>query len=300
MGYNPQIWSNKTLQQMIRERLGNQKWLIDTIVDLTKRAQGNKVESINIPQLIPNSAQTKALKAEFDIPDDSGKSVSTLNLNLQIGYLFNVYDIDKAQSDIAETNEQGLNAKDAIRDESNLRIMNLLVNSVPVSAPVHLVPIADTTNKKLTEEDIQAAKVALDKQKAPQKDRFCIVSPEYANDLTSISNFSDVSKNPNAKGVIYDGYVGHAHGFDFIMQADCPLVDDDGTISETAENNTNKCAIFYQKLAACAAFQKKFSQKTQPSATKVNDIINVWSAWGELKLADKYIYVKYDSTDNDA
>jgi N4-gp56 family major capsid protein len=153
---------------------------------------------------------------------------------------------------------------------------------------------------KFTEADIKAAKVAFDTAKVPLGDRFCVVNPKYADDLTSITNFVSVDKVPQQPGAIYYGYVGQAHGIQFIMMDNCPLVDDDGTISATAGNNTNKCAIFYHRLAAAAAMQKRFSQKIQPHALATKDLINIWSGWGEVVLNSNFIYVKYDPTDNDA
>jgi len=77
-------------------------------------------------------------------------------------------------------------------------------------------------------------------------------------------------------------------------------VDDDGTYSLTSENNTNSCAVFYQSLAIGWGRQLELKTKIEAEALSSSDLVNPYSVWGWTVQKSDYIYVVYDSEDNDA
>jgi hypothetical protein len=295
----PELWSAKTLQQMIAEMRSGKVRVLNTLTDYTPFVKNKQAAGYHGPKVSGISAQNVAVGASFSDPGDATHESIDIAFNLKIGAPFRVYDVQEAQTNLNLMNIYTGDAKNAILDGYDLALAKALIASVSTATPDHLVPQNDTVNYKLTEADIKAAKKALDVAKAPKKGRYMLVGPNWENDLFDISNF--ISRDKIAKTeAVPEGVIGRVYGFDVVSFADMVDVDDDGTYSLTSENNTNSCAVFYQSLAIGWGRQLELKTKIEAEALSSSDLVNPYSVWGWTVQKSDYIYVVYDSEDNDA
>lgn len=145
---------------------------------------------------------------------DATSTDAYIELNKHKEVSFVVHDIEQAQANAdirkAYTDEAGA----AIAEAINKDIMALYAS---------LSQSVGSAGTDITEDTILAAKLALDKAKAPKKDRTLVVAPEQENALLKIDRFT----RADAIGgdAIKEGMLGRIHGFDVMSTADVPVVE---------------------------------------------------------------------------
>ena len=287
MGFNPQIWSAKTVNAMERA-MKTRKAVIATITDYTKFTEGTQAEAYNGPIIGSASIAT--------LPASSANSPTNTVLNLPFdqkkGVIFNISDIDNAQTNVNLLNEYTANASDTLLDDYDLEVVKTIIGGLTTDGTQRVV-LTDSSNLVITEADFIKAKVYLNSVNAPLRGRTCLISPVHESQLYTIANFISRDKIASSEAVP-EGVIGRLHGFDILLYNDMPKVNTSGKIDATAGNNTKNCTLFYQSLVCAFARQKAIGTKVADNALLPGATVNIYSVYGRKIQKGAYGYLVYD------
>ncbi len=281
MGFFPELWGAKTLEQMKKE-LETKQRIVNSITDYTPFTVGKNASKYNGPYLGGLSAVD--LPASDSDINSLVKGNITISFDEKKGVPFIINDIDEAQSNIAMLNGYTEIAKDSLLDTYDEAIIKEIINNVPSGNRKNL---ADDTNNKLTKADILTLRKALNDAKAPLKGRFLVVNPDHESDLYDIADFVSRDKIADTSAM-KEGVIGRILGFDVLLYSDMPKVDDTGVINSTPANNTKKVCVAYSKLACGFGRQKEFGAKTEDKALVPGTLVNIYSVFGEEAQLPNY------------
>jgi len=153
--------------------------------------------------------------------NDASASEVTIEITTEKNYGFSVKDIEQAQTNInlrqAHTAGAAMKLREA-RDTAILALAGGLTASV------------GTYGVDIDEDTILAAKLVLDKAKAPRAGRVLVVSAKDENALLKIERFTEVAKYSNNSTVIANWEIGRIHGFTVVMSELVKQVDNLGTL----------------------------------------------------------------------
>ena len=287
MGFNPQIWSAKTVNAMERA-MKTRKAVIATITDYTKFTEGTQAEAYNGPIIGSASIAT--------LPASSANSPTNTVLNLPFdqkkGVIFNISDIDNAQTNVNLLNEYTANASDTLLDDYDLEVVKTIIGGLTTDGTQRVV-LTDSSNLVITEADFIKAKVYLNSVKAPLRGRTCLICPVHESQLYTIANFISRDKIASSEAVP-EGVIGRLHGFDILLYNDMPKVNTSGKIDATAGNNVKNCTLFYQSLVCAFARQKAIGTKVADNALLPGATVNIYSVYGRKIQKGAYGYLVYD------
>ena len=278
MGFYPELWGAKTLQQL-RKALLSQQRIVNSITDYTPFVKGKAASGYHGPKIASMTA-VDLPASDSDINDPSKLSVD-INFDQKKGVPFYVKSIEEAQSNINILTNLTADAKDGLLDAYDLYIIKQMILNL---ASANRKTLADTTDNKLTEADFIAAKKILNNAKAPLRGRFCAINPEHEADLYAISNFISRDKIPDTKAV-KDGVIGRLHGFDIILYNDMPKVDSNGVFTGTQDKNVT---LFYSKLAYGFGRQLEFGTSITEKPLLPGKLVNIYSVFGGTIQFDTY------------
>lgn len=289
MGFNPQMWSAKTINS-IERAMKTRKTVIDTITDYTKFTEGVQAEAYNGP--IIASLTAVALPASSGDVNNPSNTVLNMPFDQKVGVPIKISDIDKAQTNINLLNEYTESAGEALLDDYDLSIVKTIIGGLTTDGTQRKV-LTDSSNLVITEADFIKAKAYLNSVKAPTKGRTCLISPVHESQLYTIANFISRDKISDTEAV-KEGVIGRLHGFDVVLYNNMPKVNTSGKIDATAGNNVKNCTLFYSSLVCAYGRQKAISTKYQPDALTPGDLINIYSVYGRKIQKGAYGYLVYD------
>ncbi len=290
MGFNPQIWSAKTVNAMERA-MKTRKAVISTITDYTKFTEGTQAEAYNGP--IIGSASIATLPASSNDVNKPTNTVLNLPFDQKKGVLFDISDIDNAQTNVNLLNEYTADASDTLLDDYDLEVVKTIIGGLTTDGTQRKV-LTDSSNFVITEADFIKAKVYLNSVNAPLRGRTCLICPVHESQLYTISNFISRDKIANTEAVP-EGVVGRLHGFDVLLYNAMPKVNKSGKIDATAGNNTKNCTLFYQSLVCAFARQKAIGTKVADNALLPGATVNIYSVYGRKIQKGAYGYLVYDN-----
>ena len=290
MGFNPQIWSAKTVNAMERA-MKTRKAVIATITDYTKFTEGTQAEAYNGP--IIGSASIATLPASAGDVNSLSNTVLNLPFDQKKGVIFNISDIDNAQTNVNLLNEYTADASDTLLDDYDLEVVKTIIGGLTTDGTQRVV-LTDSSNLVITEADFIKAKVYLNSVNAPLRGRTCLICPVHESQLYTISNFISRDKIANTEAVP-EGVVGRLHGFDVVLYNSMPKVSTAGKIHATASNNVKNATLFYQSLVCAFGRQKAIGTKVADNALLPGATVNVYSVYGRKIQKGAYGYLVYDS-----
>lgn len=279
----PELWGDKTLQQM-RKALMDTQYILNSITDYTPFVKGKNAAGYHGPSITGIDAQNKDLNTDFTPITPTGTSID-IPFDRKVGTPLNVDNILEAQTNLNLLNIYTEMAKDALLEAYDLKVMQDILDNMAADAK-----IAYNTGASLTEADFKKARELLNTAGAPLRGRYAIVRPVDEAALLSITNF--VSADKIGRANLRDGVVGRAYGFDIIMRPTLPTVTSAGE-----RGGDNECALFYQSLVYGFGRQLELKTKTQPNALSISDIITIYSVCGGKIQNDDYAVLIYDDSE---
>ncbi|HEX37683.1 MAG TPA: hypothetical protein ENG70_02330 [Candidatus Cloacimonetes bacterium] len=285
MGFYPQLWGDKTLEQM-RKELATTQRIVNTVTDYTPLTNGARAEAYNGPKIAKVSAVDMPI-ADDDFVNPS-KTAFQILFDQEKGVPLIIKDIEKAQSNLDLVSLYTEDAKDGLLDAYDLFIIQQIITNTAVAQRLTL---ADTEHNKLSKADFLDARKALNAAGAPLKARYAVVNADHESDLYSIDDFISRDKIPDTVA-LKDGVVGRLLGFDVLLYSDMPLVNSSGLLSGTQNKKVN---VFYSKLAYGFGRQKEFGTKIEPSAGSASDKLNIYSVFGGKIQTETYAVTKRDN-----
>lgn len=274
MGFYPEKWGGKTLEQMIAELKVWQR-IINAITDYTPLVKGKNVSAYNGPKIAAVAAQDLPLVYDDGDFTDPSKTNISISFNQKKGVGLIVNDINDAQTDLGLLAIYTEQAKNSLLDAYDLYIVQQIITNL---ASANRKQLNDSVNDKLTEADFILAEKTLDEAGAPTRNRFAIVNPTHKSHLYEISNFISADKIRDTEA-IKKGVFGQLHGFDVLMYKDMPKVDSNGILTDTAHLN-RRVSLFFQSLCYGFGRQREFGAKTEPKAGVPGDLVNIYSVFG--------------------
>jgi hypothetical protein len=269
MGFMPELWADKTLEQLLAE-LQDQQRIVNSVTDYTPFTIGRKANAYNGPKLSGLTVRTLPASAA----DSPSQSVINIPFDQKKGVVFTVSDIDKAQSSVDMLGALTAQAVTALLDDYDSYILATMIDGLS-STSGYKNTIADTTGHKITKADFIVARRRLNQSKAPRRGRYCAISPEFESDLYDIPDFVSRDKIADTTAM-KDGVIGRLLGFDVILANDMPKVTN--AWSRTA--GTLPVALFYSMHAFGYGRQKEFESKSAPDALVPGDVTNIYSVYG--------------------
>jgi len=280
MGFMPELWADKTLNQLLAALKTTQR-IVNSVTDYTPFTIGRKASGYNGPKLGALTVQSLPVTT----PDNPAQTAINFSFDQKKGVVFQLSDIDRAQASVdmlASCNEEAVNA---LLDDYDSFLLGKMVDGLSGTSGFKNT-ISDTTGHKLSLADIRTARKKLNAMKAPLKGRYMAVDPEFENDLYDIPNFVSRDKIADTSAM-KDGVIGRVMGFDVLL-ADVPKVTN--AWSRTA--GTLPVALFYSSFSTGFGRQKEFESKSSPDAKIPGDIVNIYSVYGGV-VQDDTIIVGY-------
>lgn len=278
MGFLPEMWADKTLEQMIAELKDTQR-VVNSVMDYTPFTMGRKASGYNGPKLSGLTVRTLPATDE----DDPTQGSIAFSFDQKKGVVFNLSDIDVAQASVDMLQALTSGAMEALLDDYDAFILKAMIDGLSATAG-YKNTIADTTNHKLTRADFLTARKKLNSNKVPKKRRYCAIHPDLEADLYEIPDFVSRDKIADTNAM-KDGVIGRLLGFDVIVCADMPKV----TNAWSRTNGTLPVALFYGAPAYGFARQKEFETKSSPDAKLPGDVVNVYSVYGGVVQDATYV-----------
>ena len=170
-------------------------------------------------------------------------SADKLALDKQEGVLVNLEEIADLQSILEQEPQIMEAAAEALATKLEANLYTALA-ATSSSAPDH--KIAFGTADKLALADILAARLLLDKQNAPETDRFLAINPDQFTNLLALEAFIDASKYGSNVALI-NGEIGQIYGFRVLK----------------TNNVTASTALAYHRTHVAFARQMAVTWKTQ-------------------------------------
>lgn len=269
MGFMPEIWADKTLNQILN-MLRDQQRIVNSITDYTPFCLGRKATAYNGPKMGALTVQDLPVTT----PDDPAQSAIQVSFNQKRGCVFNLSDIDVAQASVDMLGSCTEEAAVKILDDYDAKILAVMIDGLSATAG-YKNTISDTTSHKLTLADIRDARKKLNLIKAPRRGRYMAVSPGFEDDLFDIPGFISRDKIADTSAM-KDGVIGRVLGFDVILAADMPLV----TNAWSRTNGTLAVALFYSSYSTGFGRQKEFETKSSSDAKIPGDTVNIYSVFG--------------------
>lgn len=280
MGFMPELWADKTLNQLLAELKSFQR-IVNSVTDYTPFTIGRKASGYNGPKLGALTVQSLPVTT----PDNPAQTAINFSFDQKKGVVFQLSDIDRAQASVdmlASCNEEAVNA---LLDDYDSFLLGKMVDGLG-SGSGFKNTISDTTGHKLSLADIRTARKKLNAMKAPLKGRFMAVDPDFENDLYDIPNFISRDKIADTSAM-KDGVIGRVMGFDVLL-ADVPKVTNGWSRTE----GTLPVALFYSSFSTGFGRQKEFETKSSPDAKIPGDIVNIYSVYGGV-VQDATMIVGY-------
>lgn len=276
MGFMPELWSDRTLNQLLAELKDTQR-VVNSVTDYTPFTIGRKATAYNGPKL----GAVKVQDLPVTTPDNPAQTAIQISFSKKRGVVFQLSDIDAAQASVDMMSSLTTDATMALLDDYDLYLLQVMIDGM---ASGNKKTIADTSGHKLTRADVLAARSILNAAGAPQRGRYCAVSPEFEANLYDIADFTSRDKIYDTTAM-RDGLIGRMLGFDVILANSMPKVTN--AWSRTA--GTLPVALFYSSYGTGFGRQKEFETKSSPDAKIPGDIVNVYSVYGAAVQADTMI-----------
>lgn len=274
----PEIWSGET-QRLMDESYKTSKPIYSTFTDYTPITKGAKAGGYNGPLL----ARPSALPLPID--DADFKELTKGNFNMpfdqEVGVPVLIKDIVEAQSILAIRQTYTGYAKDALEDFYSLYMVMAAIDGC-VSA--NRLTLEDEVNNVITLDDFIKADEILTAQKAPKRNRYCVIGSTHNSQLYKIPEFISRDKIANAQA-IPDAVIGRLLGFDIMVLPDMPKVDNTGDVDDAGILNV---ALFYHSTSAGFGRNKEFGAREESKAGIPGVLINVWSAFGGKVHPDNF------------
>lgn len=286
MAFYPNLWGKKTLNKMKKEQ-DTKRRIYNTVTDYTEFVEGEHAAGYSGPKIGAVSAVNLPASAS-DVNDPEKSSIDIL-FNQHKGVPFIVKNIDAVQQNVNMMEHYTDEAKDAIQDCYDEFCLNGMITEAGTK-----IKKSDTTNNKVVKADIVKLINILDKKKAPEKNRYLVISADVKSDMLDIEDFISRDKNPNAS-TMKDGVIGTILGLDVILNTSITKVNASGLIDETPANNTKDVLVAYQKLGWGFGRQQEFGAMDGPSPLEPGTLVNIWSYYGGTKQEPDFIVTMRDN-----
>jgi len=283
--FYPSMWSNKTLDRMIKE-LQTTQHVVNAITDYTHLVTGKEVKSYIGPMI--GSLDYVDMPADPSDVNRPSKSTVEIHFNQKKGVPFEVNEIDNAQSNINFMTEFAIKAKDGLLKAYDDFILGKLI------ADAGSKVVKSKSNNKITIDDILELKLKLDEAQAPDMKRFLIISPKTNSHLLGIKEFISRDKIADANA-IKSGVIGQILGFNVMMLPYLPKVDSTGAISATPGDNTLDVVLAFQSIAFGFGRQQEFGTMTTPLPLSAAHLVNIWSVFGGTMQAPEFAVTMRDN-----
>ncbi len=267
MGFMPELWADKTLNQLLAELTQKQR-IVNSITDYTPFTIGRKASAYNGPKLGALSVQDLPVTT----PDNPGQSAINIAFSKKRGVVFQLSDIDAAQASVDMLSSLTTDAMLALLDDYDTYLLQVMIDGM---AAGNKKTIADTSGHKLTRADVLAARTTLNAAGAPLAGRYCAVSPDFEANMYDISDFISRDRIADTTAM-KDGVIGRVMGFDVLLAQNMPKV----TNAWNRTAGTLPVALFYSSLNTGFGRQKEFEAKSSPDAKLPGDIVNIYSVFG--------------------
>jgi len=291
MGFYPELWGTKTLEQMKKELESKKKRLFSYVTDYTPLVLGKSASGYHGPKI----SKVDAVDMPIDLGDFVSPTKSTIDINFdqKKGVPQIINDIDNAQTNLSLLDIYSANAKDGLLDAYEYFIMKLAYSNAGAK-----VNFADDVNDVLTFQDFRDARAYLNDAEAPENGRVCVIGPNLEDQLFDIPQL--VKREYRNDLGIPEGVVGNVLGFEVVLYSKMVEVTTGGNWTDTPASRVRKACWFMSKLALGFARQKEFGAKLQPAAGIPGDYLNIYSVFGgtEQQGAGEYIYTKYANTNS--
>jgi len=268
--FYPKMWSDRTLDRMIKE-LQTTQHMVNAITDYTHLVKGKEADAY-IGLKIGSLDYVNMPASDSDVNRPTKSTIQIL-FDQKKGVPFEVDNIENAQSNINFMTEFAIKAKDGLIKAYDDFILGKIISDSGSKI------LKSKSNNKITFEDILELKLRLDEAQAPETKRFLVVSPKTLSHLLSIKEFISRDKIADANAM-KSGIIGQILGFNVMMLPYIPKVDSTGAISATPGNNTLDVVLAFQSIAFGFGRQQEFGTKIEPKALSACDWVNIWSVFG--------------------
>ena len=284
MGFHPQLWADKTLNEMKKE-LENKVHIFSTITDYTPMVLNKAAEGYNGLK-IGGLEAVDLPAAESDV-NKPVKSKISFMFDQKTGVLFDVEEIDEAQSNVNLMQHFSWQARDKIfAGYDKFCVQQMLQDAT--------TKLKKPIGNKVVYDTIVALSEQLDNKEAPAVGRFLVVSPTVKSQLLKIPEFISRDKITDTNAV-KEGWIGRILGFDVIMRAGLQKVDEDGDISAVANENDKDVILAYQSLGFAFGRQQELKAMSENKTLTPAVRVNVWSVYGGTMQEPDYVVTMRDN-----
>ncbi len=281
----------------IKRKKTNTRYGMSYLYDVSKFAKKG-LKTIHVPYITTESGQVVAVGGEFVAPSGSTSGSKDLTVDQKVGNPFLVQrDLD-AQTTVKTLKEKSADGANNILEKEDINILTALIGAIPAGAKLDFAGHATTANK-ITIDDFIAARLKLNKAKAPTDKRFCFIGPDHESQLYKIDQFISADKiGQQSKMPIPNGFIGRLLGFDVILLNHIPQVDKAGAINSTAAKNDSTPVIFGHEYCFM------FGNQLMETLSSTNDLATSdryvpYRTFGRAKLEDTWVYQISDKTTAD-
>lgn len=243
-----------TTMNALKEQLQHRSYAMTYLWNVSKFAKKG-VNTIHIPFLGSEKAQTVAIGEAFNAPGKNTAGAYSLTINKKAGAPFDVSLDLQEQTYVNFLKEQSRNSSISMLESMDVEILSGLIKSIPTEAKKDF---ADSTTNvdTISETDFIEARKYLNEKGCPNDKRFCFISPTHEAQIFKISNFISADKiSQKTKMPIPEGVIGRLLGFDIVVLPYIPKVDKAGNINATTAKNDSFPIIFGHKYSYAWAKQ---------------------------------------------
>lgn len=244
MGLDKTTFTAKVVEREIA--LKNKVLDLRTMVhDRSAELQGDE-EALKIPSITVGDVVAMPTTDAAFANTDTVNTQITLTLNSDYGKPFEVGASAQVETNVNLQEIYAFNGEQAHRANRNKIILAALANAAD-TANQHY-EYADTTDNKISEEDIMVAAGILDNAGAPDEDRFMAIRATDHADLFRIPNFISRDKMGQNGETIPKNVIGMIHGFTVVKVPDSQMPYINASTGAAATSG-QKAVIFWQQYA---------------------------------------------------
>ena len=233
---------------VVEQEIEAKKKIIDIrqmIDDRSAMLQGDE-EALKIPSITVGDVVAMPTTDAAFANTDTVNSQITLTLDSDYGKPFIVSASAQVETNVALQQVYAKNAEISHRKNRNKVILAAIATAANTASQDF--EYFNTTDNKISEDDIIAAAAYLDNAGAPEEDRFMAVRASDHGDLFKIANFISRDKMGQNGEAIPKNVIGMVHGFTVVKVADSEMPYLHATTGAVASTG-QKAVVFWQRYA---------------------------------------------------
>lgn len=257
-------------------QLADEAVLLPIVMDLSSQATAGK-KSIGIPRV--SGLTTAAMLEDGTEQDAGGMTISPDTLLLNNFRVCPEYIYDGSMQSAVDIEAAFFQNAPSVFIEYVESVIYAELDGASASSPDHILQMSGASNIVPTIADIRLAAKLLDIQKAPQSDRYLVVTPNIKQAILSLSEVSDASKFGNSSA-IQNGVIAEVCGF---------------KVKVSNQVTADTCVAFHKSSLAFAA-QKSLTPVKERQESKNRTYIALKMFFGVKVLRAGKMSVLFNAT----